>query len=526
MCLSLWLAGNKNKTKRCPEMIFIVRGPEGQRRVEVDEKRELGPQLCSAFGVEGIGVSLDAENTRVVDQEQTCVSLGLRSGQMLYVEYEKMPSTGEKEEAPDNTIKRERDELVCNHDANAMCSNCAPLDPWDEKYYKDNMIKYLSFGSYCEMMKSRGREVEAEDYSVQTCKEHGANTRCSRCQERDIVLMPQVFRMVDHIEFDDQGLVENFIRNWRESGRQRFGLLVGRYMEYEQVPLGVKAVVSGIWEPDQEDFPDGFVITESMDNLFEGTGMETVGMIYTDIQVERGTTTSNRLARNYFLSSLEIQFVAKMQLMHPYKMCDGSGGRKEFGSRFVTVVVTADGGGNIELQEYQVSGQCMGLVRSDQILPTEDPEKFLTTRDIVYRSRERESMIRASPYLPGDFFLVRLTHGCKQNPLFRNSEFVAKKLTTKKMAEYFQEDFSLERFSNFSLLMKIRGAFVEWKRLFKSVVCGDREEFGRMCNTREFRDFVGEMEKYRPQAWSCQACTFSNEKNMERCEMCGTERAR
>ncbi|AFM98601.1 nuclear pore protein [Encephalitozoon hellem ATCC 50504] len=504
-------------------MIFIVRGPEGQRRVEADESKALGPQLLAFFEVDQISISLALDGKDKLDKAQTPSTLGLRNGQVLYVEYEKKKETPKQKQDSDKSIKRERDSMLCQHDSNAMCSNCAPLDPWDEKYYKDNMIKYLSFGSYHEMMKSKKKELSADDYSVVVCLDHGSNTKCSRCQEKNIILAPQVFRMVDHVEFDGQHLVENFIRNWRESGRQRFGFLIGKYMEHEMIPLGTKAVVSGIWEPDQEDYPDGFVITGPIEDLFTGTGLGIVGMIYTDISMENGSVTSDKIIRDYFLSSLEIEFIAKMQLMHPYVLKDG-GNEMEFGSRFVTIIATVDKDGNIGLQEYQVSNQCMALVKGSWILPTENPKMLLARRDILYRTKAEESMVKADPYLPGEFFIVKLTHGCKTNPLFRSTEFIPKKFGDRRMAEYFGGDFSMEKFSNFTLLARVRGMFSNWKDLFKCVCSRDRDKFKAISKSKDFRSFVSSMEKYRCTEWECKACTFVNERNTSMCEMCNGRR--
>ncbi|AFN83323.1 NPL4 nuclear pore protein [Encephalitozoon romaleae SJ-2008] len=504
-------------------MIFIVRGPEGQRRVEVDEARSLGPQLLAFFEVDQISVFSTPDKQDEFDKSQTPVTLGLKNGQVLYVEYEKKNEMPKKRQDGDKTIKRGRDRMLCQHDSNAMCSNCAPLDPWDEKYYKDNMIKYLSFGSYHEMMKSKKKELYVDDYSVVVCSDHGSNTRCNRCQEKNIILTPQVFRMVDHVEFDGQHLVENFIRNWRESGRQRFGFLVGRYMDHDMIPLGMKAVVSGIWEPEQEDYPDGFVITGSIDEPFGGTGFGIVGMIYTDILMEKGGVTSDKLIRDYFLSSLEIEFMAKMQLMHPHTLKDG-GHEVEFGSRFVTIIATVEKDGSIGLQEYQVSNQCMALVKGNWILPTENPKVFLARRDILYRTKAKESMIKADPYLPGEFFLVKLTHGCKANPLFKNTEFIPKKFGDRRMAEYFGGDFSLEKFSNFTLLTRMRGMFSNWKDLFICISSQNRSKFKAISKSKDFKSFVSSMERYRCAGWECRACTFVNERNTSACEMCNGKR--
>ena len=51
--------------------------------------------------------------------------------------------------------------------------------------------------------------------------------------------------------FEDPAIVDQFIEGWRKSGIQRIGLLLGRYEEYEDVPLGIRAVVVAIYEPAQ-----------------------------------------------------------------------------------------------------------------------------------------------------------------------------------------------------------------------------------------------------------------------------------
>jgi nuclear protein localization family protein 4 len=43
-----------------------------------------------------------------------------------------------------------------------------------------------------------------------------------------------------------------------------------------------------------------------------------------------------------------------------------------FGSKFVTVVVTGDVSGQIHFEGYQVSNQCMALVKSKILVPTYD----------------------------------------------------------------------------------------------------------------------------------------------------------
>lgn len=64
----------------------------------------------------------------------------------------------------------------------------------------------------------------------------------------------QPYRHVDNIMFENGNMVNRFLNYWRSSGHQRIGFLYGRYDVYDGVPLGVRAVVSAIYEPPQVRF--------------------------------------------------------------------------------------------------------------------------------------------------------------------------------------------------------------------------------------------------------------------------------
>lgn len=97
--------------------------------------------------------------------------------------------------------------------------------------------------------------------------------------------------MVDHVEFSSPNLIDSFLQGWRKTGTQRFGFLIGRWEAYEGTPMGVKAVVEAVHEPEQEGEVDGVTVKlpwEEEENIqklagWVAKGMQVVGMVYTDL---------------------------------------------------------------------------------------------------------------------------------------------------------------------------------------------------------------------------------------------------
>ena len=66
-----------------------------------------------------------------------------------------------------------------------------------------------------------------------------------------------------------------------------FADLYGKYEEYDQVPLGIQAVVAAIYEPPQSSEPDGV-------ELLDDPNAETIDRLYAQIGLEKVRARSPR----------------------------------------------------------------------------------------------------------------------------------------------------------------------------------------------------------------------------------------
>ncbi|TKC53470.1 hypothetical protein EI555_014925, partial [Monodon monoceros] len=313
----------------------------------------------------------------------------------------------------DGKIYRSRDPQLCRHGPLGKCVHCVPLEPFDEDYlnHLEPPVKHMSFHAYIRKLTGgadKGKFVALENISCKIksgCEGHlpWPNGICTKCQPSAITLNRQKYRHVDNIMFENHTVADRFLDFWRKTGNQHFGYLYGRYTEHKDIPLGIRAEVAAIYEPPQIGTQNSLELLEDpkaevVDEIAAKLGLRKVGWIFTDLVSEdtrKGTVRYSRNKDTYFLSSEECITAGDFQNKHP-NICrlspDG-----HFGSKFVTAVATGGPDNQVHFEGYQVSNQCMALVRDECLLPCKDAPEL---------GYAKESS--SEQYVPDVFYKVKM----------------------------------------------------------------------------------------------------------------------
>ncbi|KAH8086644.1 polyubiquitin-tagged protein recognition complex Npl4 component [Cristinia sonorae] len=486
-------------------MLIRVRSKDGNFRFDCSPNETVGLLVAKI-----LETTTDADPTTLTISNQprgnetlasglaneTLASIGLKHGDLVFVTYQSQaapsssaPKSTTEPAAPSNVdqpkriwetvvedpvdqywrsqdgkIPRSRDTRFCKHGANAMCDYCMPLEPYDPAYHTEHNIKHLSYHAYLQKLQPKGSKATSTtsmlpplnqlNYKVKVPCPSGGHPNwpagiCTACQPSAITLQSQPFRMVDHLEIASPDIVERFLQSWRNSAKQRFGWMIGRYEPYDKVPMGVKAVVEAIYEPPQEGFEDGIQLHlpwEEEQRIRElaklaSTPLSIVGYIFTDIVVDPEDRTVNiykRHPQSFFLAGLEALFAATVQNANPTPSRSSPTG--QFASRIVTAVLTGTEDGNIDISAYQVSEQACAMVDADMIEASVDPgiirvkeedRRVGSARyvpDVFFRYKNEyglEVKKSAKPCFPVEYLLVNVSHGFPQtpSPMFRSTVF-------------------------------------------------------------------------------------------------------
>merc|ERR1712241_1324154 len=151
--------------------------------------------------------------------------------------------------------------------------------------------------------------------------------------------------------------------------------------------------------------------------------------IFTDLVTLAGSggkVKSYRGADTHFLSAQEIITAASYQNNFPNKCKLTDEGM--FGSKFVTVCVTGNKDNDIQMEGYQVSNQCMALVRDEILVPTKDApelayviesteEKYVPDVFFMEMDKYKNEIKKIGRPLPVEYLLLDVTVSAPIEPL-------------------------------------------------------------------------------------------------------------
>ncbi|EDL34745.1 nuclear protein localization 4 homolog (S. cerevisiae), isoform CRA_c [Mus musculus] len=430
-----------------------------------------------------------------------------------------------------------------------------------------------------------GKFVALENISCKIksgCEGHlpWPNGICTKCQPSAITLNRQKYRHVDNIMFENHTVADRFLDFWRKTGNQHFGYLYGRYTEHKDIPLGIRAEVAAIYEPPQIGTQNSLELLEDpkaevVDEIAAKLGLRKVGWIFTDLVSEdtrKGTVRYSRNKDTYFLSSEECITAGDFQNKHP-NICrlspDG-----HFGSKFVTAVATGGPDNQVHFEGYQVSNQCMALVRDECLLPCKDAPELGYAKessseqyvpDVFYKDIDKfgNEITQLARPLPVEYLIIDITTTFPKDPVYtfsisqnpfpiENRDVLGETQDFHSLATYLSQNTSsvfLDTISDFHLLLFLVTNEVmplqDSISLLLEAVRTRNEELAQtwkkseqwatieqLCSTvgvqlpglHEFGAVGGSARAATSAMWACQHCTFMNQPGTGHCEMCSLPR--
>ncbi|NXV65747.1 NPL4 protein, partial [Molothrus ater] len=604
--------------------IIRVQSPEGVKRITATKRETVGTflkKVAKEFGFRNNGFSVYTNRNRTGEitaaQNKSLNLLKIKHGDMLFL-YPSSPAGSSSETmdtsvsqnsrpggAPqvvedeidqylikqDGKIYRNRDQQLCRHGPLGKCVHCVPLEPFDEDYlnHLEPPVKHMSFHAYIRKLTGgadKGKFVALENISCKIksgCEGHPPWPEgiCTKCQPSAITLNRQKYRHVDNIMFENHTIADRFLDFWRKTGNQHLGYLYGRYTEHKDIPLGIRAEVAAIYEPPQIGTQNSLEILEDpkaevVDEIAAKLGLRKVGWIFTDLVSEdtrKGTVRYSRNKDTYFLSAEECITAGNFQNQQP-NICrlspDG-----HFGSKFVTVVATGGPDNQVHFEGYQVSNQCMALVRDECLLPCRDAPELGYAKessseqyvpDVFYKDIDKfgNEITQLARPLPVEYLIIDITTTFPKDPVYtfsisqnpfpiENRDVLGETQDFHSLATYLSQNTSsifLDIISDFHLLLFLVTNEVMPLRdsisLLLEAVRTKNEELAQtwkkseqwatieqLCSTvgvplpglQEYGAMGGSSHAVAAAMWPCQHCTFMNQPGTDHCEMCSLPRS-
>uniref|UniRef100_A0A9J7YXV9 Nuclear protein localization protein 4 homolog n=1 Tax=Cyprinus carpio carpio TaxID=630221 RepID=A0A9J7YXV9_CYPCA len=580
-------------------IVVRVQSPEGMKKITLTKRETAAAFLKKvakefSFSSNGFSVYLNRNKTgEILSQNKTLSLLKIKHGDMLFLfpssagpSSENMDTIQEDEidqylSKQEGKIYRNRDPQLCRHGPMGKCVHCVPLEPFDEDYlnHLDPPVKHMSFHAYIRKLTGgadKGKFVALENISCKIksgCEGHPPWPEgiCTKCQPSAITLNRQKYRHVDNIMFENHTIADRFLDFWRKTGNQRMGYLYGRYTEHKDIPLGIRAEVAAIYEPPQ-------IGTQNSLELIEDPKAEAVEEIAAKLGLRKVSLFSmpfkNWGLDSYFLSAEECITAGHFQNQHANACRLSPDGH--FGSKFVTVVATGGPDNQVHFEGYQVSNQCMALVRDECLLPCRDvPElgyaKESSTEqyipDVFYKDKDKfgnDITYLARP-LPVEYLIIDITTTFPKDPVFtfsstlrfpiENRDALGETQDFHSLATYLSQCFSssssfLDIVSDFHLLLFLVTNEVmplqDSIGLLLDAVKTSTEELAQtwkkseqwatieqLCSTvggqpsgsLDYAMGGPTLPQSSSAVWSCLHCTFMNQPGTEHCEMCSLPRS-
>ncbi|KAM4663209.1 nuclear protein localization protein 4 homolog [Discoglossus pictus] len=607
-------------------IIIRIQSPEGVKRISVGKRESAATflkKVAKEFGFRNNGFSVYQNRNRTgeisASQNKSLNLLKIKHGDMLFLfpsssagpsssssssseimDMSAITTASRPTSSPqiledeidqylnkqDGKIYRNRDAQLCRHGPLGKCVHCVPLEPFDEDYlnHLEPPVKHMSFHAYIRKLTGgadKGKFVALENISCKIksgCEGHPPWPEgiCTKCQPSAITLNRQKYRHVDNIMFENHTIADRFLDFWRKTGNQRIGYLYGRYTEHKDIPLGLRAEVAAIYEPPQIGTQNSLQLlddpkAEVVDEIASKLGLTKVGWIFTDLVSEdtrKGTVRYSRNKDAYFLSAEECITAGNFQNKHP-NLCrlspDG-----HFGSKFVTVVATGGPDNQVHFEGYQVSNQCMALVRDECLLPCRDAPELGYAKessseqyvpDVFYKDIDKfgNEITQLARPLPVEYLIIDITTTFPKDPVYtfstssnlypiENRDALGETQDFHSLATYLSQNPSsvfLEIISDFHLLFFLVTNEVmplqDSISLLLDAVKTRNEELAQtwkkseqwatieqLCSTvgvqpSELQDFGatgGSTHAASSSMWSCIHCTFMNQAGTDQCEMC------